>query len=141
MAQSSFKIVIVGESRVGKTSITQRYVKNNFLENQSPTIDVSFCSKYIMYKGKMQILNIWVFLRKDTAGEEKYHSISSFYYKNSNGAIIVYDITDEKSFNTLQSWVEELKKELPEIPIILVGNKCDLESFRRISKEEVDKYR
>ena len=73
MAQSSFKIVIVGESRVGKTSITQRYVKNNFLENQSQTIDVSFCSKYIMYKGKMQILNIWVFLRKDTAGEEKYH--------------------------------------------------------------------
>lgn len=139
MSEDSYKIVVVGEARVGKTSISLKFAKNEFDENQLSTIDCSYCNKTINYKGRKQTLNIWVLLIKDTAGQEKFHSITSIYYKEANGALIVYDICDQESFQKLKQWADEIEREVPGIPIVLVANKCDLEKVRTVNAEEAEK--
>ena len=127
-----YKIIIIGDAAVGKSNILTRYSKNEFSENTRSTVGVELGVKFIKVKGINTKIQIW-----DTAGQERYRSITSSYYKGSHGCFIVYDITNESSFNNVEKWYEYVQKEAGKnISIILVGNKCDLENERKISKEK-----
>ena len=120
------KVVLLGDTGVGKSSLVLRFVTNNFKPYSESTIGASFMSKVIMVHGKPIKFQIW-----DTAGQEKYHSLAPMYYRGAAAAIIVYDITRANTFNTLKTWVEELKSKGPkDIIIAIAGNKADLEELR-----------
>eukprot|EP01038_Epipyxis_sp_PR26KG_P008115 gene8115-10990_t len=129
------KVVMVGESAVGKSSLTIRFVNDHFKENCIATIGASFLSKRIStFKGLIKF-NIW-----DTAGQEKYRSLASLYYRGVDCAIIVYDITDRNSFKEVQNyWIQELKHQCHGsggLRMCIAGNKCDLIEKREVSEEE-----
>jgi Ras-related protein Rab-11A len=126
------KIVLIGDSGVGKTNLLSRFTKDTFSEDTRNTIGVDFFAHDIIICDKKIKAQFW-----DTAGQEKYRAISSSYYKNAHGAILVYDITHRESFDNLNNWLEELKEHgEKDIKIIVLGNKCDLDSQRQISKED-----
>lgn len=130
-----FIIVVLGESRVGKTSIMLRYCKNKFDEGQASTTDASNLDKTITVDDQKVKLFIW-----DTAGQEEYHALNQVYYRDAVAAILVYDITDRDSFDKVQTWVEELRLYLPkDTPIAIAGNKYDLPN-RQIEQDEVEDY-
>ena len=125
------KIVLIGESAVGKTSIINRFVQNTFEENIQSTIGGTFSSKILLFNdGKKLIFNLW-----DTAGQERFKSLAKLFYKGANVAILVYDITNQNSFDKLKKfWINDVKENTTsDIILILAGNKVDL-----IEKEEVD---
>lgn len=126
---SIYKIVLLGQSCVGKTSIADRFVRNIFIENNNSTIGASFLTKSIKLPNEDVKLDIW-----DTAGQERYESLATFYYRGADGIIIVYDITDMKSFYSAINWIQKLKEYFEQsLPIIyLVGNKSDLEKYRMV---------
>ncbi len=126
------KAIIVGEFAVGKTSLCKRYATGMFKEEYKPTLGVDIFTRKIEIKdfGSV-ILSIW-----DTAGQEKFRKMYPRYYKGAKYAILVYDVTSRETFESLPSWVEEINKHAGNIPIILVGNKVDLEAYRQVSKEE-----
>ena len=127
-----YKIIIVGDTCVGKSNILSRYIKNVFREDSKSTVGVELGNKLLKVKGTNTKLQIW-----DTAGQERYRSITSSYYKGSHGCFIVYDITNEPSFESVEKWFEQVQKEgSKEVSIILVGNKCDLENERKVPKEK-----
>lgn len=127
-----FKILLIGNSSVGKSSILLRFSDNIFNESFLPTIGVDFKIKTFEIQGKTVKLQIW-----DTAGQERFKTITSSYYKGSNGIILTYDITDKQSFKDIENWLAEVEKYAkPDIVKLLVGNKCDLESQRQVTKEE-----
>jgi len=128
----NYKIVLLGESAVGKSSITLRFVKGKFLDFQDPTIGAAFLTKTIYIKGDNIRFEIW-----DTAGQERYRSLAPMYYKNAKAAIIVFDINALDSFIRAKKWVNELKRGNDMI-IALVGNKCDLDHI--VSQEEAQIY-
>ena len=130
-----FKIVLIGDSGVGKTNILSRYLTNQFSASTQPTVGVEFGSKIIKKGEKLIKLQIW-----DTAGQERYKSITSAYYKGAKGAFVVYDISRKSTFDTVDKWINELKNNGSEdVFILLVGNKSDLNDQREISEEEVKK--
>ena len=127
-----YKIIIIGDTGVGKSNILSRYLKDEFREDSKSTVGVELGTKFIKIKDMGAKLQIW-----DTAGQERYKSITSSYYKGSHGCFIVYDITNEKTFENVDNWFKQAQKEASkEVSIILVGNKCDLENERKISKEK-----
>ena len=130
-----FKLILIGDSGVGKTNILNKYVNNEFSYSTQSTVGVEFGSK-IVKKGEKTIkLQIW-----DTAGQERYKSITSAYYKGSKGALIVYDITKKQTFENVDRWIDELKeKGSDNILIMLIGNKSDLEDKREVQTDEVAK--
>ena len=126
-----YKIIIIGDSGVGKSNILGRYLNDEFKENSKSTVGVEFGSKKVKVNGANIKLQIW-----DTAGQERYRSITSAYYKGSKGCFIVYDITSEQTFDNVEKWYQEIMKSAEkEISLILVGNKCDLEEERKVSVE------
>ena len=127
-----YKIIIIGDTGVGKSNILSRYLKDEFREDSKSTVGVELGTKFLKIKDMGAKLQIW-----DTAGQERYKSITSSYYKGSHGCFIVYDITNEKTFENVDNWFKQAQKEASkEVSIILVGNKCDLENERKISKEK-----
>ena len=127
-----YKIIIIGDSGVGKSNILTRYLKNEFKIDSKSTVGVEFGSKKLTIKGTKIKCQIW-----DTAGEERYRSITSTYYKGSKGCFLVYDITSESSFENIDKWYGEIKKAADKnISVILVGNKCDLEQERQVPAEK-----
>lgn len=132
----SFKVVLLGEGCVGKTSLVLRYCENKFNDKHITTLQASFLTKKLNITGKRVNLAIW-----DTAGQERFHALGPIYYRDSNGAILVYDITDEDSFQKVKNWVKELRKMLGnEICLSIVGNKIDLDKDRHVSVEEAESY-
>ena len=130
-----FKLILIGDSCVGKSNILLKYLKNQFNENSKTTVGVEFGSKIIKKNGKVIKLQIW-----DTAGQERYKSITSAYYKGSKGAFVVYDITRKTTYDNIDKWIGELKTNGSEdVLIMLVGNKSDLEDKREVITEEVEK--
>ena len=126
------KIVLIGDSTVGKTNIMSKYLKGQFMESSKATIGVEFHSKIFNHEGHKINAQMW-----DTAGQEKYKSISASYFKGSKGAFIVYDITKKDTFDSIEKWLNELKLNGdPGIVTFIIGNKNDLEEFRQVSKEE-----
>ncbi|XP_076878413.1 ras-related protein Rab-21-like [Brachyhypopomus gauderio] len=132
----SFKVVMLGEGCVGKTSIVLRYCENKFYDKHITTLQASFFTKKLNIAGKRVNLAIW-----DTAGQERFHALGPIYYRDSNGAILIYDITDEDSFQKVKSWVKELRRILGnEVCLCIVGNKTDLDKDRNVSTEDVERY-
>ena len=130
-----YKLILIGDSGVGKTNILSKYVNNEFSFATQSTVGVEFGSKIIKKGEKTIKLQIW-----DTAGQERYKSITSAYYKGSKGALIVYDITRKATFENVDKWIDELKeKGSDNILIMLVGNKSDLEDKREVQTDEVAK--
>ena len=123
------KLLIIGDSGVGKTSILLKYVDNFFTDQHIATIGVEYKTKVIT-KGKYKI-QIW-----DTAGQERYRSITSAYYKGAKGALIVYDITRKNTFDNIDKWISDLKLNGDKnICILIVGNKSDLNEQREVDEE------
>ena len=130
-----FKIVLIGDSGVGKTNILSRYINNQFSLTTQAKVGVEFGSKIIKKGEKLIKLQIW-----DTAGQERYKSITSAYYKGSKGAFVVYDISRKITFENVDKWIGELKSNGSEdVLIMLVGNKTDLKEQREIFEEDVKK--
>lgn len=127
-----FKIIAVGSGGVGKTSLIRRFAHNKFEESYLYTLGVDFTTKLIEL-GKYRIKLVCV----DTAGQENYSKLRPNYYLGGNGALIVFDVTDMKSFEDVSQWLNELKQFIGDIPIVLVGNKIDRESERLIPKKEM----
>ena len=127
-----YKVIIIGDTAVGKSNILSRYVKDEFSSNSKSTVGVELGINFIKIKNTKTKIQIW-----DTAGQERYRAITSSYFKGSNGCFIVYDITNEASFNNIENWYEQIQKETSkDIPILLVGNKCDLEDERKVPIEK-----
>jgi Ras-related protein Rab-2A len=127
----SFKILIIGDSSVGKSCLALRATKGSFNTLYTPTVGFEFFNFYLKIEEEYIKLQIW-----DTCGQEVYRSLISSFYRNSSLAIIVYAIDNLESFNNIENWLNELKtKGNPDISIILVGNKLDLEDKRQITKE------
>ena len=126
------KIVLVGETSVGKTNILSRFCRDEFLANSKCTLGIEFATKVINFENKKIKLQIW-----DTAGQERYRALTNSFYKNSKGALLIYDITKFSTFEQIERWAKEVIIEAgEEIFLSIVGNKTDLKNIRAVSKEE-----
>jgi len=131
-----FKLVLLGDSAVGKSSLVLRFVKKQFYEYQESTIGAAFLTQTVNVKDYTVKFEIW-----DTAGQERYHSLAPMYYRGAAAAIIVYDLTNRQSFVRAKTWVKELQKQgNPNIVIALAGNKLDLADKRQVDAEEAKAY-
>ncbi len=131
-----YKFVVVGDSAVGKSCIATRYIHDHFYEFQEPTIGAAFMIKNVTIDDKEIKLEIW-----DTAGQERYRSLAPMYYRNSNVALVVYDITSKRSFESAKIWVEEIKRKASNNCItVLLGNKYDLENEIKVDENEINNY-
>ena len=127
-----FKVLIIGDSSVGKSNILLRFSDNIFHDTFLPTIGVDFKIRNVKMGDQTIKLNIW-----DTAGQERFKTITSTYYKGAHGIILAYDITDRESFNNVNNWLAEVKKHAgAQVIKLLVGNKCDLENERVVTAKE-----
>ena len=127
-----FKLIIVGDTNVGKTNIMSKYIKDQFNITSKSTIGVEFGTKILKIDNKKVKAQIW-----DTAGQERYKSITSAYYKGAKGAFIVYDITNKSTFESVDKWIKDLNSYGDKnLTMLLIGNKSDLEDKRIINKEE-----
>ena len=131
------KIMIIGETETGKTSLISRYCKNEFKGGSYlSTIGIDFQIKNLVLDSKRIRLQIW-----DTAGQERFRNIAKSYFHSSDGFIIVYDISNIDSFDRLDYWIDEIKTNSQEITkMVLVGNKCDIIEERKIPKEDGQEF-
>ncbi|BFU24930.1 Ras family protein [Entamoeba histolytica HM-3:IMSS] len=130
----TFKILIIGESGVGKTAILERYCENIFNESLLSTVGVDFKSKYFTIEGKRIKVQLW-----DTAGQEKFRNITTSYYRGTHGCIVTYDVTDINSFDKITYWLHELGNEKYQPEIIILGNKIDARD-RKVTKEMAENF-
>ena len=127
-----FKTLIIGDANVGKSNLLIRYVKNEYIPDMKSTVGVEFGSKILKIYDINVKVQIW-----DTAGQERYRSVTSSYYKGSKGVLIVYDITNYSSFESVDRWINEFRMKSDEnSAIVLVGNKNDNEELRKVTIEE-----
>jgi small GTP-binding protein len=127
-----FKIVLIGDTSVGKTNILSKYLSNEFDPDSKATVGVEFGTRDFQIENNKVKVQIW-----DTAGQERYRSITNAYYKGAKGSLLVYDITNPKTFENLDKWLSDLKANAEEkISVVLIGNKSDLEEERQISIEQ-----
>lgn len=134
--RGNFKVVVLGEGRVGKTSIVHRYTTGDFEDKRKNTVK-AYCTDKTLTVGSTQVqLSIW-----DTAGQECFHALGPIYYRDAAGALLVYDITDRQSFEKVQNWVKELKKIVGnDIVIVIAGNKIDMEKNRHVNNSDAERY-
>ncbi|KAK9910122.1 hypothetical protein M0R45_034097 [Rubus argutus] len=131
-----FKVVVIGDSAVGKTQILSRFTKNEFCFDSKSTIGVEFQTRTVTIKGKLIKAQIW-----DTAGQERYRAVTSAYYRGALGAMLVYDITKRPTFDHVARWVEELRAHADSsIVIMLIGNKADLADKRDVPTEDAVEF-
>lgn len=116
-----YKFLLIGDSGVGKSSLLMRFSEHMFSESISATIGIDFCLKTIDIDGKIAKLQIW-----DTCGQERFKSITASYYRGAHCVLVVYDVSNRISFENVQMWLSELKKNCPECMPILIANKCDV---------------
>ena len=137
MSEISIKIGLLGNSSVGKTSLIRRFIENKFEDNYMSTVGVDYFDKIITINNKEIKLAI-----QDTSGEERFRSLARSYYKNVDGVMFVFDVTNSESFNEgIKYWLTECDNQIKEYKKILVGNKIDLcEEMKIISKESIEKF-
>lgn len=127
-----FKIVLLGDSAVGKSNLLSRYTKNEFSRNSKATIGVEFQAKTLEIDKREIKAQIW-----DTAGQERFRAVTSAYYRGAVGALLVYDISRRQTFQNICRWLEELRMHSDAgIVTMLVGNKCDLKEAREVSVDD-----
>jgi Ras-related protein Rab-11A len=127
-----FKIVLIGDSGVGKSNILSRFTRNEFCLESKSTIGVEFATRTLQVEGKTVKAQIW-----DTAGQERYRAITSAYYRGAVGALLVYDITKRQTFDNVQRWLRELRDHADSnIVIMMAGNKSDLNHLRAVQEED-----
>ena len=132
----SFKIIVVGDSGVGKSSITLKATKNEFHDCYNSTVGFEFCTFNIQIENTIIRLQIW-----DTCGQEIYRSLISSFYQTCGLAILVYSVDNAESFKSIPFWIKEIKNQShPDIKLILVGNKTDLSDKREVSTEEGEQF-
>lgn len=134
---NTYKVVLLGEGRVGKTSLISRFVKDKFDSEEASTVQANmYNKKKVVVDGRTVDLSIW-----DTAGQERFHALGPIYYRNSNGAVLVYDITDADTFEKVKMWIKELKAVVGDsISIVICGNKADMERDRDIDEAIAQKF-
>ena len=126
-----YKIVLIGDSGVGKSNLITRFTKDEFNIESKATIGVEFATKIMKHQEQMIKTQIW-----DTAGQERYRAITTAYYKGAVGAIVVFDISNNDSFLNISKWMNEIQNGADsDIAILLIGNKNDLEDSRQVSRE------
>lgn len=131
-SEYAFKLIIIGNSSVGKSKIVTRFCENKYTEESKATVGTEFYSKSFQINNKIVKTNFW-----DTAGQEKFSAMTKAYYRNSHGAIIVYDITNKKSFEDVDNWIKQAKTYGGKnCALLLIGNKCDLQDKRAVPEEE-----
>ncbi len=125
------KLIVLGDSGVGKTNIIRRYVSDTFSIDTKATVGVEFFTKSFRVNNDVVKLEIW-----DTAGQERYKSITSAYYKGSRGALLVYDITRYSTFEDIEKWMKEIKERIHgSLKMMIIGNKVDLNAQRNVDIE------
>ena len=127
----TFKLMMLGDASVGKTSLTLRYISGFFMEDLKLTIGVDFYSKTILFNEKKVKLQMW-----DFGGEERFRFLLSQYCKGANGAFFLYDITNVRSIEHLPEWTQIVRENAGDIPIMLIGSKKDLDEFRTVPRED-----
>ncbi|AOA64248.1 Rab family GTPase [Komagataella phaffii CBS 7435] len=128
----TMKLLLVGDSGVGKSCLLLRFVDDSFNPSFITTIGIDFKIRTVEINGKKVKLQIW-----DTAGQERFRTITTAYYRGAMGIILVYDVTDERSFNSVHNWYQTLNQHANEdAQLFLVGNKCDDEESRQVTKEQ-----
>ena len=132
----NFKLVLLGDTAVGKSCIASRFVRREYHEFQEPTIGAAFLTKSIVIDDHNIKFEIW-----DTAGQERYRSLAPMYYRGASCALIIYDITSKDSLNGAKLWLNELKSRAPNCHILLVGNKSDLENERDIELKKINEIK
>uniref|UniRef100_A0A914DIM1 Uncharacterized protein n=1 Tax=Acrobeloides nanus TaxID=290746 RepID=A0A914DIM1_9BILA len=132
-----FKIVLAGDSGVGKSSILLRYCSDEFNLEQKMTIGIEFRSHDIEIENSKIKAQVW-----DTAGNERFRAVTPVYYRGAYGAILVYDITNHNTFQSLQYWLEEIRSRSnnPDVVLMLIGNKCDLKKLRAVPTDEARRF-
>ncbi|KAK7385731.1 hypothetical protein VNO78_31553 [Psophocarpus tetragonolobus] len=127
-----FKVVLIGDSGVGKSNILSRFTRNEFCLESKSTIGVEFATRTLQVEGKTVKAQIW-----DTAGQERYRAITSAYYRGAVGALLVYDMTKRQTFDNVQRWLRELRDHADSnIVIMMAGNKSDLNHLRAVSTDD-----
>ena len=133
-----FKLILIGNSCVGKSSIIQRYIQKTFNDEYTCTIGVDFFMKTLDINDNLIKLQLW-----DTAGTEKFKSITTGYYRGANAAFVVFDLTSRISFDSVSDWIQNYynySNPNSEKNVVLIGNKSDLKENREISDEEINKF-
>ncbi|XP_057461926.1 ras-related protein YPT3 [Actinidia eriantha] len=127
-----FKLVLIGDSGVGKSNLLSRFTRNEFNLESKSTIGVEFATKSLKIDGKVIKAQIW-----DTAGQERYRAITSAYYRGAVGALLVYDVTRHATFENVMRWLKELRDHTdPNIVLMLIGNKSDLRHLVAVSTDD-----
>ncbi|CAK9193605.1 unnamed protein product [Sphagnum jensenii] len=133
---SMIKLVLLGDGRVGKTSLVLRYVDNVFSDKQVATVQASYLTKRLTVDGESVTLSIW-----DTAGQERFHALGPIYYRDADAALLVYNLLCKDSFNRVQSWVKELRKMANKnIVLVIAGNKSDMDKMQHLNVEDAERY-
>ncbi|GAB2291118.1 Ras- protein raba3 [Dionaea muscipula] len=131
-----YKVVVIGDSAVGKSQILSRFSKNEFCFDSKSTIGVEFQTRTVSINSKLIKAQIW-----DTAGQERYRAVTSAYYRGALGALVVYDITKRQTFDHVVRWIEDLRAHADSsIVIMLIGNKADLTDQRAVATEDVVEF-
>ncbi|XP_054812575.1 ras-related protein RABA1f-like [Prosopis cineraria] len=131
-----FKVVLIGDSGVGKSNLLSRFTRNEFNLESKSTIGVEFATRSVRVDDKIVKAQIW-----DTAGQERYRAITSAYYRGAVGALLVYDVTRHVTFENVERWLKELRDHTDSnIVIMLVGNKADLRHLRAVSTEDAKSF-
>jgi len=138
--KNTLKVVIIGDTAVGKTCLLQRYMNGKFSSQHRATVGADFLSKDIALGSKNFNLQVW-----DTAGQERFQSIGSAFYRGSDCCVVVYDITSAKSFENLENWKTEFIsqggiKNPDTFPFIILGNKCDKETERKVTRAKAETW-
>ena len=130
-----FKLILLGDSAVGKTNILSKYLRNEFDQNSKSTVGVEFSTRNLKIDSYIIKVQIW-----DTAGQERYRSITNAYYKGAKGGLLIFDLTRRSTFDSIDKWIPDLKTKGDEnMVIVLIGNKNDLKEQRQVSTEEGEK--
>ncbi len=140
MKKKVFKVMVLGDAGVGKTSILEQYVNQVFTGAYKVTIGSDFLSKELLLGTDHVRLQIW-----DTAGQEKYRSLSLAYYRGADACMFVFDVTDKRSFNNLEMWMQTFFSQIPEkqvetFPVVIVGNKADKTGDRLVSEDAIKRW-
>lgn len=134
------KVIILGESGVGKTALLHQYVNGKFIEEHKATIGADFLTKELQVDDKMVTLQIW-----DTAGQERFQSLGNAFYRGADACVLVYDITSEQSFSKIEEWRSNFMRQAApenekEFPFLLLGNKDDKDNSRQVDRQQGTKY-